>query len=47
MRDKTVEDPIEEWRYAEREPTSPTGYVWAMILISIALGFCCYLLLNL
>ena len=47
MRNKTVEDPIEESRYAEREPTSPRAYVWAVILISMALGLCCYLLLKL
>ncbi len=46
MGNKTVEDPIEEWRYAEREPTSPTAYVWAVILISIARGLWCYLLLK-
>lgn len=47
MKNENVEIPIEEWRHVVREPTSPLTIIWAVIILSIPLGLCCYVLLKL
>jgi len=47
MKNENVEVPIEEWRRVAREPTSPLTITWAVIILSILLVVCCYVLLNL
>ena len=47
MKNENVELPLEEWRHVAREPTSPWTIIWAVIILSIPLGLCCYVLLNL
>ncbi len=47
MKNENVEIPIEEGRHVAREPTSPLTITWAVIILSITLVVCCYLLLKL
>lgn len=47
MKNENVELPLEEWRYVEQTPTSPSTIIWVVIILSIPLGLCCYVLLKL
>lgn len=46
MRIQEVEDPNQVEHVTENEQTPVWAVVWAAILVSIVLGFCCYYLLN-